>query len=51
VLLVLGVMDLRVMAVVTAATAFERLTPRSWLAAPAVGIIGVITGLLLIVRA
>jgi predicted metal-binding membrane protein len=50
VLLVLGAMDLRVMAVVTAATAFERLGPRSWLAAPAVGIIGVIAGLLLVLR-
>ena len=50
-LLVMGVMDLRVMAVVTAATTLERLAPRGWLAAPAVGIIGVIAGLLLVLRA
>ena len=51
VLFVMGVMDLRVMAVVTAATTLERLAPRGRLAAPAVGILGVIAGLLLVLRA
>jgi predicted metal-binding membrane protein len=51
VLLAMGVMDLRVMAVVTAATTLERLAPRGRLAAPAVGTIGVIAGLLLVLRA
>lgn len=51
VLLVLGVMDLRVMAVVTAATTLERLAPPGRLAAPAIGFIGILTGVLQIVHA
>ena len=48
--LALGAMDLRVMAVVTAAITLERLAPVSMRAARAVGVLGVITGALLIAR-
>ena len=49
--LALGVMDLRVMAVVTAATTAERLAPAGARVARAVGIVGIVTGTLLIARA
>jgi len=51
ILLVLGVMDLRVMAAVTAAIALERLPPAGERAARALGAVGVGAGLLLIARA
>jgi predicted metal-binding membrane protein len=51
ILLVLGVMDLRAMAVVTAAITLERLAPAGALVARAVGAVGVGAGLLLIARA
>jgi predicted metal-binding membrane protein len=51
VLLVVGVMDLRAMAVVTAAITVERLAPAGERVARAVGIAGVAAGLLLIARA
>ena len=51
ILLVMGVMDLRVMAVVTAAITVERLAPASVRAARAIGAVGVAAGLLLIARA
>jgi predicted metal-binding membrane protein len=50
-LLVVGVMDLRVMAVVTAAITAERLSPAGARVARAIGAIAVGAGLLLIVRA
>jgi predicted metal-binding membrane protein len=49
--LVLGVMDLRAMAVVTAAITVERLAPAGVRAARAVGVVGVVAGSLLIARA
>jgi len=49
--LVLGVMDLRAMAVVTAAITIERLTPVGEHVARAIGLIAVGTGLFLITRA
>ncbi|MFL5617169.1 MAG: DUF2182 domain-containing protein [Gemmatimonadaceae bacterium] len=49
--LVLGVMDLRAMAVVTAAITLERLAPAGERAARAVGIVGIAAGALMIVRA
>ena len=49
--LVLGVMDLRAMAVVTAAITIERLAPAGELVARAIGLIVVGTGLFLITRA
>jgi predicted metal-binding membrane protein len=51
ILLVLGVMDLRAMAVVTAAITIERLAPASEHVARAIGLIVVGTGLFLITRA
>ncbi len=51
VLLVMGVMDLRVMAAVTAAITAERLAPRGELVARAIGVGVVGVGLILIVRA
>jgi predicted metal-binding membrane protein len=51
ILLVMGVMDLRTMAVVTAAISVERLTPSGKRVAQAIGAIVVGAGLLLIARA
>ncbi len=51
ILLVIGVMDLRVMAVVTAAITVERLAPAGERVARAIGIAAVGSGLFLIVRA
>jgi predicted metal-binding membrane protein len=51
ILVVLGVMDLGVMAVVTAAITFERLAPDHVLASRATGAVAVATGLILIARA
>jgi predicted metal-binding membrane protein len=51
ILLVIGVMDLRAMAVVTAAITVERLAPAGERVARAIGVVVVATGLLLIVRA
>jgi predicted metal-binding membrane protein len=50
-LLVLGVMDLRAMAAVTAAITLERLATDSRRVARAIGAVAVVTGLLLIVQA
>jgi predicted metal-binding membrane protein len=50
ILLVVGVMDLRAMAVVTAAMTIERLAPASARFAQAIGVAVVATGLLLITR-
>ncbi|MFC4764844.1 DUF2182 domain-containing protein [Dyella koreensis] len=49
--LVIGVMDLRVMALVTAAITMERLAPHGERAARAIGAVAVVAGALLIVRA
>ena len=49
--LALGVMDLRVMAVVTAAITAERLAPAGARVARAIGIVGIVAGTLLIARA
>lgn len=51
ILLVMGVMDIRTMAVITAAITVERLAPAGNLVARAIGAIAVGTGLFLIVRA
>jgi predicted metal-binding membrane protein len=51
VLLALGVMDVRVMAAVTAAVTAERLAPRGAAVARAVGVIVVATGLVQLARA
>jgi predicted metal-binding membrane protein len=51
ILLVVGVMDLRVMAVVTAAITAERLAPAGERVARAIGAVTVVAGLLLIARA
>jgi predicted metal-binding membrane protein len=51
ILLVVGVMDLRVMAVVTAAITLERLAPAGARVARAIGVVVVGAGLLLIARA
>jgi predicted metal-binding membrane protein len=51
ILLVIGVMDLRVMALVTAAITAERLAPNGKRVARAIGIVAVGVGLLLIARA
>jgi predicted metal-binding membrane protein len=51
ILLVLGVMDLRAMAVVTAAITIERLTPAGDRIARAIGVIVVGAGIFLIARA
>ena len=51
VLLVIGVMDLRVMAAVTAAITVERLAPRGERMARAIGAVVVVAGLVLVVRA
>jgi predicted metal-binding membrane protein len=51
VLLVIGVMDLRAMAVVTAAITLERLTPAGERAARAVGAIAITAGLIQLARA
>ncbi len=50
ILLVIGVMDLRAMAVVTAAITLERLAPASARVARAIGAVLVVAGLLLIAR-
>ena len=50
-LLVVGMMDLRVMAVVTAAITIERLAPAGERVARAIGVVVVGAGLLLIARA
>jgi predicted metal-binding membrane protein len=50
-LLALGVMDLRVMAVMTAGITAERLAPAGVRVARAVGVVGIVTGTLLIARA
>ena len=50
ILLVLGVMDLRAMAIVTAAMTLERVAPSGKLAARAIGVAAVGTGLVLIAR-
>ena len=49
--LALGVMDRRVMAVATAAITAERLAPASAHVARAIGVVGIVTGALLIARA
>ena len=51
ILLAIGVMDLRAMAVVTAAITVERLSPAGERVARTVGVIAVGTGLFLIARA
>jgi predicted metal-binding membrane protein len=51
ILLVVGVMDLRAMAVVGAAITVERLSPAAERAARAVGAVGVGAGVFLIARA
>ena len=51
ILLVIGVMDLRVMAAVTVAVAAERLAPAGARMARAIGVVAVGTGVLLIARA
>jgi predicted metal-binding membrane protein len=51
ILLVIGVMDLRAMAVVTAATTTERLAPAGQRVAQAIGTVVIVAGLLLIARA
>jgi predicted metal-binding membrane protein len=51
ILLAIGVMDLRVMALVTAAITAERLAPNGERVARAIGIVAVGAGLLLIARA
>jgi predicted metal-binding membrane protein len=51
ILLVVGVMDLRAMAVVTAAITFERLAPGGERAARAIGTVVVVAGSILIARA
>jgi predicted metal-binding membrane protein len=51
VLLVVGVMDLRAMAIVTAAITLERLAPAGVRIAKAIGAIGVVAGLVVIARA
>lgn len=51
ILLVVGVMDLRVMAVVAIATTVERIAPAGERAARAIGVVAVGAGLLLIARA
>jgi predicted metal-binding membrane protein len=51
ILLVIGIMDLRVMAVVTAAITAERLAPAGLRVAQAIGVVVVVVGLLLIARA
>ena len=51
ILLVVGVMDLRAMAVVTAAITIERLVPAGERVARAIGVIVVGAGLVMIVRA
>ena len=51
ILLVVGIMDLRAMAAVTAAIAAERLVSARARAAQAIGVIVVVAGLLLLARA
>ena len=51
VLLVLGIMDLRAMAAVTAAITAERLAPAGERVAQAIGLVIIGAGLILIVRA
>ena len=51
ILLVIGMMDLRAMAGVTAAITLERLAPASELAARVIGMVIIVAGLLLIARA
>jgi predicted metal-binding membrane protein len=51
ILLVIGIMDLRVMAVVTAAITAERLAPAGERVAHAIGIVAIAAGLVLVARA
>jgi predicted metal-binding membrane protein len=51
ILLVIGIMDVRAMAVVTAAIAFERLAPGGERVARAIGVVGVGAGVIAIARA
>jgi predicted metal-binding membrane protein len=51
ILLVIGVMDLRAMAVATAAITLERLAPTGERVARAVGVVAVASGLILVARA
>ncbi|HXQ42175.1 MAG TPA: DUF2182 domain-containing protein [Candidatus Udaeobacter sp.] len=51
VLFAIGVMDLRAMAIVTAAITLERLAPAGWRAAQAIGAVAVVAGMLMIARA
>jgi len=51
ILLVMGVMDLRVMAAVTAAITIERLAPAGERVARGIGVVVLVAGLVLIVRA
>jgi predicted metal-binding membrane protein len=51
ILLIIGIMDFRAMAAVTAATTIERLVPASGRAAQAVGAVAVAAGLFLMARA
>ena len=51
ILLILGIMDVRAMAVITAAITLERLAPAGQRVARAIGIVGIGTGLFLIARA
>jgi predicted metal-binding membrane protein len=51
ILLVLGVMDLRTMAVVTVAITAERLSPAGEIVARAIGVVAIVGGFLMMVRA
>jgi predicted metal-binding membrane protein len=51
VLLALGVMDLRVMAVIAIASTVERVAPEGLRAARTIGIVAIVAGLVLVVRA
>ena len=51
ILLVMGIMNLRVMAVVAAAITLERLPPAGEQVARAIGVVAIATGLFLIARA
>jgi hypothetical protein len=51
ILLIIGVMDLRAMAIVTAAITIERIAPSDGLIARAIGVIAIGVGLFLILQA
>lgn len=51
ILLVVGIMDLRMMVLVTAAMVVERLAPAGQFVAPAIGVIAIAAGTLLVARA